>query len=26
VVCINMPSFDLVWFSPIDGVISLVMH
>jgi len=25
VVCINMPSLDLIWFPPIDGVISLVM-
>jgi hypothetical protein len=26
VVCKNMSSFDVVWFSPIDGVIFLVMH
>jgi len=24
-VCKNMSSLDLIWFSPIDGVISLVM-
>jgi len=26
VVCKNMSSLDLIWFSPIDGVISLVMR
>jgi len=26
VVCKNMSSLDLIWFSPIDGVISLAMR